>query len=216
MVERDVRELRKHKGARYHVLHVSSRKTLELVKQAKADGLHVSAEVSPHHLYFNSETIDPDNTSFKMNPPIRSPEDQKALWAGLASGDIDFVATDHAPHEELMKLGHFDKVAFGTIGFETTLPVLLEGWRAGRLTTSRLVEVFATKPAKFLRLPRGFGEFAPGAPFHAVAVDVKAPPHTFEAKDFSSLSKNSCFIGASLPGRIERVFHGERLFEVNR
>lgn len=212
MVERDVRELRKHKGARYHVLHVSSRKTLDLVKQAKAEGLAVSSEVSPHHLYFNTETIDPDNTSFKMNPPIRSSEDQAALWKGLADGDVDFVATDHAPHEELMKVGGFDQVAFGTIGFETTLPVLIEGWKQGRLTAGRLVEVFSTKPAQFLKLPRGYGDFAPGAPFHAVVIDVNAPAHVYTERDFSSLSKNSCFLGVALPGAVTAAFHEQRIF----
>ncbi len=212
MVERDIRELRKHKGARYHVLHVSSRKTLDLVREAKRQGLHVTAEVSPHHLYFNSETIDPDNKSFKMNPPIRSPEDQEALWMGLANGDLDFVATDHAPHEELMKAGHFDKCAFGTIGLETTLPVLIEGMNKGRLTPERLVEVWAGKPAGFLRLPSGFGSFVPGSAFHAVWVDVVAPKHKYSENDFASLSKNSCFLGSSLPGRILGAFHERDFF----
>lgn len=212
MVERDVRELQKHKSARYHVLHVSSRRTLDVIRRGREAGLKVSAEVSPHHLYFNSETIDPENKSFKMNPPIRSPEDQQALWKALSSGEIDFVATDHAPHEDIMKLGHFDKVAFGTIGFETTLPVLIEGFKEGRLTPQRLVEVFSTNPSRFLRLPKGFGEFAPGAPFHAVLVNVNAPNHRYEADDFSSLSKNSCFIGASLPGKIQKAFHETRIF----
>lgn len=214
MVERDLRELRKHRGARYHVLHVSARKTLDFVRQGRSEGLQVTAEVSPHHLYFNSETIDPENKSFKMNPPIRSPEDQEALWKGLANGDIDFVATDHAPHEDLMKNGSFDKVAFGTIGLETTLPVLIDGWKKGRLTAARLVEVFATKPAKFLRLPRGFGEFAPGAAFHAVLVNVNAPAFKYGPEDFSSLSKNSCFIGAELPGKILGAFHEQKIFNL--
>jgi dihydroorotase len=212
MVERDLRELKKHPGARYHVLHVSSRKTLDLVRAAKSDGLNVTAEVSPHHLYFNSETIDPENTSFKMNPPIRSEEDQRALWQGLSEGVVDFVATDHAPHESLMKAGHFDKVAFGTIGLETTLPVLISGWKKGLLTTQRLVEVFASKPAAFLRLPSGFGEFVNGYAFHAVWVDVHASDHKFSERDFSSLSKNSCFLGSSLPGHILGAFHESGIF----
>ena len=212
MVERDIRELRKHPAARYHVLHVSSRRTLDFVKQAKHQGLHVTAEVSPHHLFFNSETIDGENKSFKMNPPIRSVEDQQALWKSLANGEVDFVATDHAPHEEIMKTGDFDKAAFGTIGLETTLPVLIQGWKRGVLTPQRVVEVFASKPAAFLRLPKGFGDFTPGAVFHAVWVDVHAPERKFEDKDFSSLSKNSCFLGASLPGKILGAFHEQNIY----
>lgn len=212
MVERDLRELRKHPKARYHVLHVSSEKTLDLVERAKREGLNVTSEVTPHHLYFNTETLDPDNTSFKMNPPIRSRHDQEALWDGLASGTIDFVSTDHAPHEIVMKEGHFDKVAFGTIGLETTLPVLFDGLKRGRLDEERLVEVWASKPAKFLGLPAGFGEFKEGAPFHAVLTDPKAEPHEFVASDFASLSKNSCFIGAKLPGRVLGAFHESGIF----
>ncbi|MBX3021425.1 MAG: dihydroorotase [Bdellovibrionales bacterium] len=212
MVERDLRELRKHPRARYHVLHVSSRKTLELVRQAKREGLLVTAEVSPHHLFFNTETIDGDNLAFKMNPPIRSPEDQKALWQGLQEGVVDFVATDHAPHESVMKIGSFDKAAFGTLGLETTMNVLIFGHRRGWLNERRLVEVFASKPAEFLRLPGGFGTFTLDAPFHAAWVDVNAPEQVYTEDSISSLSKNSCFIGSKLPGRIEGAFHEQSVF----
>jgi dihydroorotase len=212
MVERDIRELKKHPRARYHVLHVSSRRTLDFVREARKEGLKVSAEVSPHHLFFNTETIDPSNNAFKMNPPIRSPEDQKALWKGLANGDVDFVATDHAPHEVLMKTGSFDKVAFGTLGLETTLPVLIWGLNEGFLTPQRFVEVWATKPAEFLGLPEGLGRFDLNAPFHAVWLDVKAPGAVYNEEDIASLSKNSCFVGAKLPGKILGAFHEDRAF----
>lgn len=212
MVERDLRELRKHPRARYHVLHVSSHKTLELVRAAKKEGLNVTAEVTPHHLYFNTETLDPDNAAFKMNPPIRSPEDQKALWAALSDGTLDFVATDHAPHEELMKTGPFDKVAFGTLGLETTLHVLIYGMNQGWLKAERLVEVYAAKPAQFLRLPSGFGALTLDAPFHAALVDVKAPEQVYTEDSISSLSKNSCFIGSELPGRVQGAFHEQSVF----
>lgn len=213
MVERDIRELKKYPGARYHVLHVSSRKTLDLVKQAKKEGLCITAEVTPHHLYFNTETLDPNNKSFKMNPPIRSQEDQQSLWKGLGNGAIDFVSTDHAPHEATMKSGGFDSVAFGTIGLETTLPVLFDGWKKGLLSPERLVEVFASKPAEFLNLPDGFGEIKEGLPFHAVWVNPSGSPHVYAEKDFSSLSKNSCFVGAQLPGRILGAFHEQSIFQ---
>ncbi|HMN69794.1 MAG TPA: dihydroorotase family protein, partial [Bdellovibrionales bacterium] len=215
MVERDLVELRKHPRARYHVLHVSSRHTLDLVKKAKAEKLRVSAEVTPHHLYFNTETIDGGNTSFKMNPPIRSAEDQEALWKALANGDLDFVATDHAPHEREMKTGAFDKVAFGTLGVETTLPVLIHGYKKGWITPERFVEVFALRPAEFLRLPAGFGRFQVGQAFHAVWIDVNAPTARYTEDRISSLSKNSCFVGADLPGRILGAFHENRAFRFN-
>jgi dihydroorotase len=172
----------------------------------------VTAEVTPHHLFFNTETIDPENTSFKMNPPIRGPEDQKALWAALADGTLDFVSTDHAPHEETMKTGTFDKVAFGTLGLETTLPVLIHGFLKGWLSPERFVRVFASKPAEFLKLPQEFGHWIVDAPFHAVWIDAKAEPITYSKEQISSLSKNSCFVGAKLPGRILGAFHEQSIF----
>lgn len=213
MVERDLRELRKHPQARYHVLHVSSKRTLDFVNQAKKEGLKVTAEVTPHHLFFNTETLDPENRSFKMNPPIRTRADQEALWKALANGEIDFVSTDHAPHEATMKMGSFDKAAFGTIGLETTLPVLFDGWKKGLITSERLVETWASEPAKFLKLPEGYGEIKEGLPFHAVWVDPNAAARTYREEDFSSLSKNSCFIGSSLPGKILGAFHEESIFQ---
>jgi dihydroorotase len=212
MVERDLRELERHPKARYHVLHVSSRKSLELVKEGRKKGLRVSCEVTPHHLFFNTETIDGSNLSFKMNPPIRSPEDQKALWEGLESGDIDFVATDHAPHEAVMKIGSFDKAAFGTLGLESTLGVLIHGFKRGMIRPMRFVEVWASKPAEFLRLPKGHGSFQADSPFHAVWVDVHAPATDYTEESISSLSKNSCFIGSKLPGKVLGAFHGNRAF----
>lgn len=209
MVERDLRLLKKYPKARYHVLHVSSAKTLELVRNAKRDGLNVTCEVTPHHLYFHAEQIDPNNKSFKMNPPIRSHEDQLALWEGLNDRTIDFVATDHAPHEKAMKSGDFDSCAFGTIGMETTLGVLIEGLRKHNLSPERLVEVFSSKPAQFLGLPRQFGALHTGERFHAILVDLEAPPREVLVDQFASLSKNSCFIGQKLPGRIRTAFHGE-------
>jgi dihydroorotase len=215
MVERDLKMLRRHPRARYHVLHVSSRKTLDLVRAAKKEGLNVTAEVTPHHLFFNCEQINPENKSFKMNPPIRSEEDRRALWSALADGTLDFVATDHAPHEPMMKSGEFDACAFGTIGMETTLGVLIDGLRKGLISRERFVEVFSEKPARFLSLPAEFGDFHLGERFHGIFVDVDHPATPMYESDFSSLSKNSCFIGSALPGRLEMAFHGDRVHTIS-
>lgn len=212
MVERDLKILRLYPKARYHILHISSAKTLEFVRAAKLEGLRVTAEVSPHHLFFNTDKIDFQNFAFKMNPPIRSQSDQEALWLALLDGTIDFVATDHAPHENLKKIGSIEDAAFGTLGLETTLRVLLSRWRSGVLKTQRLIEVFSKKPAEFLSLPRGFGEFRNGYEFHGVVVDPESPNRPYLIEEISSLSKNSCFIGADLPGNIIGAFHGERIF----
>jgi dihydroorotase len=209
MVERDINVLRKFPRAQYHVLHVSSRHTLDFVRAAKKEGLKVSAEVTPHHLFFNAEQIDPHNKSFKMNPPIRSEEDRLALWQALEDGTLDFVATDHAPHEETMKAGNFDSCAFGTIGVETTLGVLVDGLKKGHLTKKRFVEVFSKAPAKFLKLPAEFGAFQVGEVFHGILLDIEQGPTPVYADDFASLSKNSCFIGHELPGRLVSAFHND-------
>lgn len=213
MVERDLRLLKEHPKARYHVLHVSSRHSIELVREAKKQGLKVTAEASPHHLYFNTKTISADDLSFKMNPPIRSEEDQQALWSALADGTIDFVATDHAPHESGKKTGAIADAAFGTLGLETTLRVLLQAWKQQKLTSQRLVEVFSLKPAKFLGLTKEFGEFSIGSRFHGTLIDIDAKDSVFTKNDISSLSKNSCFVGQSLPGHITAAFHGTQLFD---
>lgn len=215
MVERDLRVLKNHPKARYHVLHVSSRHTLELIREAKREKLNVTAEVTPHHLFFNCEQIQANNKSFKMNPPIREEADRLALWAALADGTLDFVATDHAPHEPSMKTGSFDNCAFGTIGMETTLGVLIDGLQKGLLTKERFVDVFSRSPARFLSLPPEFGEFKIGERFHGILLDVNHPATPVLEGDFASLSKNSCFIGQALPGRLRRALHGELVHTFN-
>lgn len=214
MVKRDLKVLAKHPKTRYHVLHVSSRNTIPLVQQAKDQGLRVTCEVTPHHLFFSGEDIDPDNKSFKMNPPLRSPQDREAFWKMLESGDIDFVSTDHAPHEALVKQGGFDECAFGTIGMETTLGVLTWGYKKGLLSQKRFVEVFSRAPAQFLNLDSSYGDIKEGQPFRGILFDIGAPERRVTAEDFSSLSKNSCFIGSQLPGRMVYSFLEERCFTV--
>ena len=208
MVRRDIEALRKHPKGRYHVLHVSSRHTLDWVKRAKDEGLNVTAEVSPHHLYFSTEDIDAENSAFKMNPPIRSPEDREALQAALSSGLIDWVATDHAPHEASAKPLNFDKAAFGTLGLETALGTLLALQQRGKLSASRLVEVFSRAPAKFLGFDDSWGQIKEGKPFRAVALDLSWPDREVKAERLHSLSRNSCFLGTKLPGLEVAHFNG--------
>jgi dihydroorotase len=186
---------------RYHLLHTSSARSIPLVIQAKAEGLRVTAEVSPHHLYFSSDEIDETNKSFKMNPPIRSPEDRAALRAALAKGEIDWVATDHAPHEAETKAKPFAQASFGTLGLETMLPVLLDMCAKGELTESRVVEVFAKRPAEFLGIDEDFGDLKVGKKFRATVVAPREP-WTVRALAHQSLSKNTCFDGVRLTGRV--------------
>jgi dihydroorotase len=186
---------------RYHLLHTSSARSIPLILQAKADGLRVTAEVSPHHLFFSSDDIDETNKSFKMNPPLRSPEDRLALRAALAKGEIDWVATDHAPHEAETKAKPFAQASFGTLGLETMLPVLLDLCAKGELTEARVVEVFAARPAEFLGIDEEFGDLKVGKKFRATVVAPREP-WTVRALAHQSLSKNTCFDGTRLTGRV--------------
>jgi dihydroorotase len=215
MVARDLKLLQDVPGARYHVLHVSSAKTVELVEEARQKKLQVTCEVSPHHLWFSGEDIDEDNSSFKMNPPLRSPEDRQYLRQALREGTIDFVATDHAPHEKAAKGSNLKTSAYGTIGLETSLKVLLSLYHAGELSAERLVQVFSTRPAEFLKIHNRFGRIAKARPFNAVLVDPDRSS-VVKAKDFHSHSKNSCFIGSELWGSVEAVFLEENIHQFSK
>jgi dihydroorotase len=207
MVERDLKLLEKFPKAKYHVLHVTTRESVELVRRAKDKGLHVTAEASPHHLYFCVDDIVESNTSFKMNPPLHQAEDRAMIREALNEGVIDFVATDHAPHEAAAKNQGFEKSAFGTIGMESSLRVLLTGIQEGWLNPHRLKDIFSTAPAKLLGLEKEYGTLSPGNPFRAVFFQ-DTPSTTFALEDIQSLSKNSIFLGRKLRGAI--VGHSTR------
>ena len=208
MVARDLKLLQEFPAARYHILHVSSRDTIKLVEEAKKKGLKATCEVSPHHLWFSAEDIDEAKTSFKMNPPLRSKEDRGALREALADGRIDFVATDHAPHEEALKTTKFNTAAYGTIGLETALPVLLSLCQEGVLTRERLVETYSTAPARFLSLDESYGHIKEGCTFRAVLVNPDEK-HVVNDEYFAGQSRNSCFTGSELHGKIHYLFLGQ-------
>lgn len=197
MVRRDVELLRKVTRARYHVLHVTTRNTLEEVRRAKEAGLPVTCEVTPHHLVFANTDIPPESnpvsTAFKMNPPLFGPEDREALRAGLASGLVDFVSTDHAPHEWENKKGGWRTAPFGTRGLETMLPVLLTLVHEGVLSWARLEEVFSGAARRFLALS--------SVPHGVLFVDP-TEKWTVSEGDLPGISRNSCFLGYELRGRI--------------
>ncbi len=214
MVARDIRLLSETPNARYHVLHVSSAKTLDLVAEAKKRGLKVTCEVSPHHLFFTSADIASDGSSFKMNPPLRQPRDRLALQNALQSGLCDFMATDHAPHESEAKTTNFKTSAFGTTGLETSLRVLIWLYQQKKLSPSRLVQVWAESPARFLGLGSGFGTIQLGQPFRATIADMNATDRYFLRSDLLGLSKNSCFINHRLPGRVHYTLLEHHIHEI--
>ncbi len=212
MVERDLKLLETHPRARYHVLHISSAKSVDLLRVARAKGLQASGELSPHHMYFSADDIKTHDSSFKMNPPLRSAQDRSQLFNALKNKDISFVATDHAPHEPALKGQDFSAAAWGTTGLETALRVLLDFYSRGELSPERIVEVFSLEPAKFLKIDDEFGRISVGFPLRAVWLDPKAPPSVIQEGDLESLSKNNCFIGSPLAGHIFGVFNESGFF----
>jgi dihydroorotase len=217
MIARDLRLLARTPSARYHVLHVSARSSLDEIRRAKAMGLKVTAEVTPHHLRFNHADIDPGNTAFKMNPPLRSAKDQQALIEALGSGAIDWMATDHAPHEPEAKSLEWERSAFGTTAHEAALRVLLELWSEGHLTSQRLVQVFSSAPAEFLGLPErdGWGAIRAGRPLRAILVDPRHPATPVSKSDLHGQSLNSVFLGCPLPGRLLWQINPAGVFRIN-
>ena len=152
-VGRDV-EVAALTGGRLHIAHLSTAASLEHVRRAKKQGLRVSCEVTPHHFTLIDEDVQYDSR-YKMNPPLASREDRGALRAGLADGSVDAIATDHAPHHAASKDVEFDRAPFGITGFETALGLALdELLHPGRITLTRLVELFATGPARVLGMER--------------------------------------------------------------
>ncbi len=196
-------------GARLHLQHLSAAGSVELVRQAKAAGLRVTAEVTPHHLTFTDEDLIGYDTTFKVRPPLRSAEDRDVLRAAVADGTIDAVATDHAPHAVEEKEAEFDQAPPGTIGLETALAVVLtELVEPGILSLARAVEALSTSPARILGAGAHGGPIAPGRPATLVVFDPAAawlvePP-------FASKSRNSMFSGRTLRGRVvHTVLHGD-------
>lgn len=211
MVARDLRLLAKYPKARYHVLHVSAVETLDLVADAKRRGMPVTCEVSPHHLWFTSSDIDEHNSAFKMNPPLRGAKDREALRQGLKNGIIDFVATDHAPHEADVKTENFKTAAFGTTGLETSLRVLLTLWKEGLLQPADVVKSFSSKPASFLGIDDEFGSIAAGRALKAVLINPYKQEVVRE-DDLYSLSKNNVFVGQKLSGHVHAMFLADRFY----
>jgi dihydroorotase len=188
-------------GGRIHLCHLSSARSVELVRRAKAEGVRVTAEVTPHHLVFTDEDLLGYDTNLKVNPPLRTAEDRAALRAGLVDGTIDIVATDHAPHAVEEKEAEFDRAPPGTIGLETALAVILtELVGPGAMTLERAVRAMSVIPARIQGAGDHGGPIAPGAPANLVVFDPEAE-WTVEPP-FASRSRNSAFLGRRLRGRV--------------
>ncbi len=209
MVTRDL-ALLELTGGRLHVQHVSTKGAVRAIREAKARGLRVTAEATPHHLALCDEDLARAgyDTSFKMNPPLRSAADVRALREALADGTIDCIATDHAPHSAVEKDLEFDAAANGIVGLETAFPVCLALVRERVLSEQRLVEAFTVGAARALGLPGG--TLARGAPADVAILDPGLEWRCDPAR-FLSKSRNSPWKGASLVGRCTHTLVGGRL-----
>ena len=197
-------------GGRYHVAHLSTGRSLELVREGKRRGLPVTCEVTPHHLLLTDEEIRASgfSTACKMKPPLRSAGDREALIAGLADGTVDAIASDHAPHHTDEKAQSFQDAPFGIVGLETTLPLCLDRLvRPGKLSLSRLVELLATGPARAMGLATG--TLRPGAPADVTLLDLEKP-YRVEPRELRSKGRSTPFAGWELRGRAVGTWIGGR------
>ena len=207
-IARDL-ELARLTGARIHIQHVSTAHGLDLIRRAKRDGVRVTCEVTPHHLLLNEDDITDYDTNFKMNPPLRTAADNKALLAGLLDGSIDALASDHAPHTEFEKNLDFASAPFGITGLETALPSLFQHLvRPGRLPWDVLVRTFSQAPRRILGLESP--EFREGARADFIVFDPEAATHV-NADTMASKSRNTPFIGRTLDGAVTQTVLGAEL-----
>jgi dihydroorotase len=185
-------------GGRLHVTHTSAGLSVGLLRDGRARGLRVTADVTPHHLTFTDQDLQGYDTSLRVNPPLRSAEDRQALRDGLRGGVLDAVATDHAPHAREDKEVEFDQARPGTTGLETALGTVLEA-TGGDL--GLLVERMSTGPSRVLGLDDHGGPVAPGRPANLVVFDPAAEWIVGD-RPFASKGRNSAFLGRSLRGRV--------------
>ncbi len=197
MVARDL-VLAQLTGARYHVAHISTRNAVAMVDYARKHGLPVTCETTPHHFALTDTEMLPYDSNYKMKPPLRSCGHRDAIIEGLASGAIDAIATDHAPHPGSEKMQEFERCPFGIIGLETALALALEELVApGTISLARMVELFTTGPNAVMRLGRG--TLATGAPGDVTVFSTDVE-WTYDVNQSASRSRNSPFHGRAFRG----------------
>lgn len=210
MVARDLVLLAEY-GGRYHVAHLSTARSLALVRAARERGLAVTCEVTPHHLLLTDRAVLDSGLAadWKMQPPLRSEGDAAALLTGLADGTIDAIATDHAPHTPDEKALEFQSAPFGVVGLETSLALGLDRLvGTGVIPLARLIELMSTGPARVLGLPGG--TLAPGSPADVTVIDLERELDVVAAR-FASKSRNTPFAGWKLRGRAVATIVGGRV-----
>jgi dihydroorotase len=212
MVARDL-EIAEWTGARYHVAHVSTQRTVALVRDAKRRGLPVTCEVTPHHLALTDEACTHYDTRTKVMPPLRTQADQEALLEALVDGTIDCIATDHAPHSPVEKEVEFECAAPGMLGLETALPLILDFVRMGTLDEKRAIAALTGNPARTFGLVGG--TLAVGSLADVCVIDPERPV-AITADGLASKSKNSPFLGQTLAGRaVLTLLEGRPAFDLD-
>lgn len=209
MVARDV-ILAGYAKARLHVAHTSTQESCEIIAWAKGKELPITCEVTPHHFTLTDEELYSYDTNFKMNPPLRSARDRDSLIKAMRDGTIDAIATDHAPHDSVVKEVEFDKAAFGIIGLETALPLALGLVRSRKISLYRMVELFTTGPAKVVSLP--YGTLKIGSCADVTIFDPDSE-YVFDAARINSLSRNTPFLDKKLVGEaVVTIVNGKIAF----
>lgn len=207
MVARDI-VLAELTGARIHLQHLSTAGSVRMVREAKARGVKITAETCPHYFTLTHEAVRGYDTSFKMNPPLRTGADRKAVIEGLADGTIDAIASDHAPHSRVEKDVEFDQAANGIVGLETILPLSLALVQQKKITPARLVELMASNPAGILGVPGG--TMAPGSTADVTVIDPEEK-WTVDREKFFSKGRNTPFHGLEVRGKARAVIIGGKL-----
>jgi dihydroorotase len=213
MIARDIM-LARRSTAKIHVTHLSTAGGVEMIGRAKKEGIDITCDVTPHHLFFDDSVLTSFNTNFKVKPPIRSSEDRKALVEGLKSGVIDAIASDHAPHLDTEKNTTFKQAAFGTIGLETLFSAsFTKLCLEENISLTELITLITCGPAKILNIDAGKIEV--GKEANIAVIDTGAEKRIVR-EDFISKSKNSAFIGQKLTGEVVYTISKGRLAYANK
>lgn len=197
MIQRDV-TLAELTGGRLHIAHVSAAGSVRVIREAKERGIHVTAETAPHYFTLTDDSVVGFDPVFKVNPPLRGPEDVAAIKAGLADGTLDAIATDHAPHSVLEKDTEFEYAANGMIGLESALPLVLKLVWEGVLTPSAAVQKVTLNPSRILGVP--LGRLTKGDLANLTVIDPETG-YVIDSRTFQSKSRNCPFDGRPVQGR---------------
>ena len=201
--------LARETGVHLHLCHCSTKDSVRMVKEAKEEGLFVTAEVCPHHFTLTSEDIVEGDTNFKMNPPLRTKEDVEALRQGLKDDIMDVISTDHAPHAASEKLKGMDAAPFGIVGLETAVPLTVtELVEKGILTPMQMAEKMSYNPAKVIGVDRGSLEA--GKEADIVIINPKEE-YIIDASCFASKGRNTPFNGWKVRGKVKMTICGGRI-----